>query len=165
MNLIIATMQNRKLRWLFLTITLVIVVGLAIFSWFDFGIIDIAGSHPVYLSGWRSVPFDKTIWDDANEYSGQSIGPARDNRRALMINDLLTNHLHKGMTKSQVESILGHSQAEGEGDAYYNLLAFPSADQEFVMWLKCRSSQPSLRLSYQNKNGIERLKSAKIVGK
>lgn len=59
-------------------------------------------------SPFNEMAFDQSVWD-ADRRWGEN-PDARINMRAFMIDDLMSNHLRKGMTKAQVVSLLGESK-------------------------------------------------------
>jgi hypothetical protein len=159
-------LRSRKFRFAMLAVALIALAGLAALTFVDFGLVRLPGaSYPIYLGGWADMHFDKNLWLDAEtnwplQWGG---GAARDNRRSRMLNDLLRHRLRKGMTKVQVEHILGPPPMGGDGYELYDLLKFPSIDQKIVAWLRWRSSRPVLELTYRGETGKEKLRGAKVL--
>ncbi|MCE5323924.1 hypothetical protein LLG46_11495 [bacterium] len=149
-----------------LVVVLVAASGLAVMLLADFGTVKMSGAgYPVCLGGWRNIAFDEMQWRgaDGNVKQLYSRGPGRDNRRARMVTDLISHHLHKGMAKVRVEDMLGRPMAGGDGVELYDLMAFPSLDQKIVAWLRWRSSRPILALTYRGRTGAEKLESAEVL--
>lgn len=164
MSKIVLFAKKYKVYCALITIGLLI-SGLTILMLADFGIVKVPGTdYPVYLIGWRSIAFDKVQWREAGIPAGLfgSRGPGRDNRRARMVNDLISHHLHKGMTKTQVEKLLGRPMAGGDGVELYDLIAFPSWDQKVVAWLRWQSPRPILVLRYRGKTCEEKLDNVEL---
>jgi hypothetical protein len=60
----------------------------------------------------RAIPFDATLWQAANIEEV-------DNPRCLMQRDLEQNHLKLGMTRAQVNTLLGEPQSNEKVLSYY----------------------------------------------
>jgi hypothetical protein len=106
----------------------------------------------VYLGGWIGMPFDRASWHDADITSGVgwSFGPYWDNRRARMLGDLLSHHLHRGMTQAEVYRILGQSECGSECSDFYPIMEYPRWDQKVVSVLRWGRASPYLELEYDN---------------
>lgn len=157
---------RRNRRWVVLmAIALVVAIGISMFIFADFGVVNLLGVS-TYFGGWRDIPFDKEVWRTADGMVdiGWSCGPVHDNRRTKMINDLFSHHLHKGMAKDEVLSLLGKPEADCDDVvAMYPLLAFPSPDQRALAWFRWRASDPYLVITYKKKGGAMRVESADVT--
>ena len=57
---------------------------------------------------YLELPFDEAHWKEVR-------CTAENNRRANMVGDLVENHLRRGMTKDEVENLLGHRDDRTSG--------------------------------------------------
>ncbi|MHB9025756.1 MAG: hypothetical protein ACYC7E_16570 [Armatimonadota bacterium] len=87
------------------------------------GIILLVVLHNVYLNMGRQArynrlfacgKFDRQVWiADAKSHN-------RDSPRGKMAEDIIRNHLHKGLTKQQVVTLLGEPEETDNGTLYPN---------------------------------------------
>jgi hypothetical protein len=103
----------------------------------------VAGS---FLAWGPGLPFDSQAWLALEDPTGPlwSMMPARDNRRARMVDDLLASHLHPGAAWPPLQKLLGRPGAGGDGTRLYDLLWRPSPDQQLVAWLRWHTTNPAL---------------------
>jgi hypothetical protein len=80
-----------------------------------------------------------------------------------MVGDLLTHHLHAGLTWSEAQAILGDEDAGGDGHSYYGLLHEPRLDQLLVSWLRWRTTEPELVVEFSSGTGSGRLVHAEVI--
>ena len=74
---------------------------------------------------YSELPFDETQWKAVGEMSREQRSSC-ENRRANMVGDLVENHLQLGMTKDEIENLLGprdghtapHPRQVGDGWIY-----------------------------------------------
>lgn len=155
--------RNRIILFAFAALALVLTVLLTIP---DFGVVCIPFYGPALMSGWQSVPFNARSWRGQCLTQGIGYPMGRNNLRARMVNDVLSNHLHVGMTKAKVDKLLGEGDCGGGGDGeyveIYGLMTLPSADQKVMAWFRWRTADPQLVLDYRFENGRTRLMSARI---
>ena len=110
-----------------------------------------------FLAWGPALRFDAAAWRET-ELSGMGVPRGWSNTRARMLDDLLANHLRPGMSRAEVDVLLGRPHEAGEllsGSSggvsatgwYYHLLWAPRLDQQLVAWCKWRSVDPMLEVS------------------
>jgi len=65
-----------------------------------------------------------------------------------MMDDLIANHLRPGMSRSEVDALLGPYEAGGNGLAYYRLLHLPNAAHKLVSLVRWRQVDPDLEVRF-----------------
>ncbi|MCL2622549.1 MAG: outer membrane protein assembly factor BamE [Planctomycetaceae bacterium] len=103
---------------------------------------------------YYELPFDETQWkaeisiwiknpDPRNLSEEIKVKMSEDVYRARMIGDLVENHLRPGMTKEEIEMLLGpHESRTAEGDGWVYYLAIkgfedikgPSGSHNLIIW-------------------------------
>jgi hypothetical protein len=112
------------------------------------------------------IPFHRESWlrgGMARAGGPFSASLPQDSNRAQMVDDLASRHLTLGMTKKNVEELLGEGDWGGGStaseDHYYSLYLSPTwAEQAFALW-HWHGTEPVLRLHYKS----ERLTEIKIT--
>lgn len=139
------------------------VVGLALLLvlflvyYADFGLVQLPLHHrQTYLAGWRPLQFSSKNWKAAKATLGIGWPPARGNLRARMVNDLVTHHLRVGMTRRQVERLLGTADSSLDYCLmYYSLMENPSVDQRAYARVRWGDADPYLVLTYKRNRLVE----------
>lgn len=92
----------------------------------------VAAAAAVFSTKQRTTRFSAEAWKAPSKGS---------DTRALMVDDLLRNHLKAGMSKDEVVSLLGLPSQPGERAFWYGIGAYhnrgwpvPSADELVVMF-------------------------------
>ena len=109
------------------------------------------------------LAFDRAEWLRLEDPTGILFShlPGGNNTRARMVDDLMADHLRLGMSKAEVEELLGRpSEAYGGGgsstggvwydELYYPLLWMPRPDQKLVSRLKWGPADPRLIVSLED---------------
>lgn len=122
----------------------------------------------IAMIGWFVVwgpelRFASQAWKaEALYHWGPGIPPRGDNLRARMIGDLLSGHLQPGMSRGAVDTVLGESDAGGNGLAYYVLMPRPTWIQKAVAFVRWRATDPYLRLDFEGSYPHEELKRIRV---
>ncbi len=107
------------------------------------------------LGQWRGVPFDSRIWMAQKLTSGVGLPQPGVNVRAQMVGDLVNHHLRVGMTRRQVERLLGEEDCGGDGVSMNCLIAWPSFSQKAYARVRWGDANPYLILTYKRNRLVE----------
>lgn len=144
-------MQRQKSARFVAVVLVTLILAAMALNIANIGILDMPLVGAVYVGNWRHLPFDSATWKSADGDVGPIFGrgPLWDNRRIGMLDDLLTRELHTGMSKTEVERLLGRSQCGSDTEKHYPLLAFPRIDQRIIAYMRFNTTSPFLVLKYR----------------
>ena len=95
---------------------------LSVLSLLLFCLATLSGCSSSLDARYSELAFDETHWKAAGEMTREDQSSAK-NRRAYMLGDLVENHLRLGMSKEEVEMLLGprdSSTVEGDDNWIYH---------------------------------------------
>jgi len=133
------------------------------------GIVIIFYLVPLTFAHKIDRPFNSAEWQDVHRrFLGNSPINESDYRRAEMVEDLLRNHLHIGMRRTEVLRLLGEgapSYGEDNGtnvgtwDSYSLVNDPPYGSSKLKLYLRYRygNPRPDLVLEYHGKHGKDEL--------